>query len=109
MISRWLAISSCCSAWRIVCDSAKQGWWSSSIFTPMIDPGGRGLDQLQPRRTGQQLRVREPAAGVLGVARRLVMGQKRRDVGKLLQGGADIAGEIRVVTIHNDSDIRHRR
>jgi hypothetical protein len=23
----------------------------------MIDPGGRGLDQLQPRRTGQQLRV----------------------------------------------------
>ncbi len=75
----------------------------------MIDPGGRGLDQLQPRRTGQQLRVREPAAGVLGVARRLVMGQKRRDVGKLLQGGADIAGEIRVVTIHHDSDIRHRR
>ncbi len=37
------------------------------------------------------------------------MGQKRRDVGKLLQGGANIAGEIRVVTIHHDSDIRHRR
>ena len=67
------------------------------------------IDHPAQRDLAGELRVREPAAGVLGVARRLVMGQKRRDVGKLLQGGADIAGEIRVVTIHHDSDIRHRR
>ena len=59
------------------------------------------------RHYGRLVRVTGLTLEVVGC--RLVMGQKRRDVGKLLQGGANIAGEIRVVTIHNDSDIRHRR